>query len=48
MDTQDEATSTRVLKRFETIAVRSRSDASDAFPVRLISTVITREINGVD
>ena len=48
MDTQDEATSTCVLKRFETITVGSRSDASDAFSMGLIPTVITREINGVD
>ena len=35
-------------KTLETTTVGLRSDASDAFPVHLISTVITREINGVD
>ena len=48
MEARDEATSTRVIKRFETVAVGSRYDASDAFLCDLISTVITLVINGRD
>ena len=47
MDARDDATSRRVIKRFETVAIGSRSDASDAFSVRLISTVVTLAIKGV-
>ena len=48
MDTRDEAMSTRVIKCLETVAVGSRSDASDVFLRDLISTVITLAINGRD
>ena len=48
MDARDEATSTCVIKRLETVAVGSRFDASDAFLRDLISTVITLAINGHD
>ena len=48
MDAQDEATSTGIIKRLETVAVGSRSDASYAFLRDLISTVITLAINGQD
>ena len=48
MDARDEAMSTRIIKCFETVAVGSRSDASDAFLRDLISIVITLTINGPD
>ena len=37
-----------VIKRLKTVAVGSRSDASDAFLRDLISIVITLAINGRD
>ena len=40
--------SPHVIKRFETVAVRSRSDALDTFTRDLISTVITLAINDRD
>ena len=48
MDARDEAMSTCVIKCLETVAVGSRSNASDAFSVGLISTIITLMINSVD
>ena len=48
MDARDEATSKRIIKCFETVAVGSGSDASDAFLRDLILTVITLTINGPD
>ena len=48
MDARDEATSTHVIKCIKMVVVGSRFDASDAFSVRLISTVITLTINGGD
>ena len=48
MDARDEATSTRIIKCLETIAIGSQSDASDAFFRDLISTIIKLAINGQD
>ena len=48
MDARDKATSMRVIKRIETVAIGSRSNASDVFSVRLFSTVITLAINDRD
>ena len=48
MECLDEATSSSVIKRLETPAVGSRSNASNAFLRDLISTVITLAINSGD
>ena len=48
MDVQDEATSMRVIKRIEMVAVGSRSNASDVFSLHLTLIVITLAINAVD
>ena len=47
-DARDEATSMRVIKDLETVAVGSQSDTLDAFLRDLISTVITLAIDGRD
>ena len=45
MDARDEATSTRIIKRLETVIVGSRSDALDAFHHDLLLNVRTLAIN---
>ena len=46
-DARDEATLPRIIKRLETPAVGSQSNASDAFLRDLISSIMTLAINGL-